>query len=408
MVGSAPSAGALPVRLPSLTGLRWIGAMLVFGFHAGTLGIVADPGLRKVVAWLFTLGLSGVQFFFVLSGFVLVWSARPGDRAVTFWRRRFAKIFPNHLVMWAAVILLGLYWADPLDLRVAAVNLLLVQAWIPTPGWFYSINTVSWSLSCEAFFYFCLPLVLPLVRRARTWSLYAVVVTMPLLILAMWPAQTLLPEADRWWFTQVFPLVRSFEFWMGVAAAELLRRGRWRGPGVGLSIVIFLVAWVAAMEWIRAELWTTLLAVVYVLVITAAARADVRGTWSPWRARPLVWLGEVSFAFYLVHVFLVQTVRRFTDTAAGLPGWWGPLAVLGYLLASLLVAWLMFRYIETPAMRWLGPRRHHQPTADRPPADPSGHTTVPPRPRPPVDDPIPVAVPGRAGGAADSPAPADG
>lgn len=379
MVGAAPERGAAhPVRLPSLTGLRWIGAMLVFGFHVGTLGIIADPGHREVVAWLFTLGLSGVQFFFVLSGFVLVWSARPQDRAVTFWRRRFAKVYPNHLVLWAAVILLGLYWADPLDLRVATVNLLLVQAWVPTSGWFYSVNTVSWSLSCEIFFYLCLPLVLPLLRRMRPWMLYAVIVAMPLLILAMWPAQQLVPEADRWWFTQVFPLVRSLEFWMGVAAAELMRRGCWRGPGVPGSSLIFLVAWVAAIELIPGQFWTALLAAVYVLVITAAAQADVRGTWSPWRSRPLVWLGEVSFAFYLVHVFLVLTVRRFTGTAAGFPGWWGPLAAVGYLLGGLLLAWLLFRFVETPAMRWLGPPRR------RPPDDARGGSAPDPAGPPPV------------------------
>ncbi|GAA0370266.1 acyltransferase [Micromonospora gifhornensis] len=349
---------ALASRLPSLTGLRWIAALLVFGFHAGTMRIIAEPDYQAVVGKVFTLGLSGVQFFFILSGFVLVWSARPEDSRRRFWRRRFAKIYPNHVLLWALAIGAAVWFADPINPVAALENLFLLQAWDPRPGYFYSVNNVSWSLSCELFFYLCLPLVLPLVRRARPWHLWAVVIAVPLLILALWPAQTLVPEQSRWWFTQVFPLVRSLEFWMGVAAAELMLRGRWRGPGLPLASLIFVGTWVVAAEWIRAEFWAALLAAAYILVIAAAADADVRGRRSPLRSRPMVWLGEVSFAFYLVHVFVIMTILRVTgDWGTGLPGWWGPAAVIGFLALTLGLAALVHRFVEQPMMRRLAPRR---------------------------------------------------
>ncbi|MFY1575414.1 acyltransferase family protein [Verrucosispora sp. WMMD703] len=353
---TAPSERTDADRLPSLTGLRWIAALLVFGFHAGTMRIIAEPGPQAVVGEIFTLGLSGVQFFFILSGFVLVWSARPGASRRRFWRRRFAKIYPNHLVLWALAMLAMLWFADPINPVAALENLLLVQAWDPRPGHFYSVNNVSWSLSCELFFYLCLPLVLPAVRRARPWLLWAVVIAVPLLILALWPGQALVPESDRWWFAQVFPLVRSLEFWMGVAAAELMLRGRWRGPGLPVASLIFVLTWVAASQWIPAEFWAALLAAAYVLVIAAAADADVHGRRSPLRSRTMVWLGEVSFAFYLVHVFVIMTILRLTgDWGTGLPGWWGPLAVIGFLLLTLGLAALLHRYVEQPMMRRLAP-----------------------------------------------------
>src|SRR6185312_9659478 len=100
--------------------------------------------------------------------------------------------------------------------------------------------------------------------------------------------------------TQVFPLVRSLEFWLGVAAAELMLRGRWRGPHLPVSLLVFVGAWaVCAAEWVPAPMWTTVLAVAFILVIAAAADADVTGAWSPFRNRPLMWLGEISFAFYM-------------------------------------------------------------------------------------------------------------
>ncbi|MFF5177948.1 acyltransferase family protein [Micromonospora sp. NPDC000316] len=351
-------------RLPSLTGLRWIAALLVFGFHAGTMRIIAEPDYKAVVDAVFSLGLSGVQFFFILSGFVLVWSARPGDSRRAFWRRRVAKIYPNHLVLWAAALLVAWWFADPVLPAAALENLLLLQAWDPRPGWFYSINTVSWSLSCEFFFYLCLPLALPLLRRARPAVLWTLIVALPLLILALWPAQQLVPEVSRWWFTQIFPPVRSLEFWLGAVAAELMRRRLWRGPGLTAATVIFVATWVVAAQWIRAELWTTLLAVAYLLVITAAADADVRERRSPWRSRPLVWLGEVSFAFYLVHVLVMTSVLRWSgDWGTGFRGWRGPAVVLGFLVVSLALAGLLHRFVETPLMRRLAPRRTPRPAA---------------------------------------------
>ncbi|MER6595133.1 acyltransferase, partial [Micromonospora purpureochromogenes] len=352
----APTATAS--RLPSLTGLRWVAAMLVFGYHAGTMRIVGEQDYQAVVGGVFTLGLSGVQFFFILSGFVLVWSARDGERRRDFWRRRLAKIYPNHVLTWVAALLVMWWFADTIVPRAALESLLLVQAWDPTPGYFYSINTVSWSLSCELFFYLCLPLVLPALRRARAGLLWAVVAAVPLLIVALWPGQALVPEESTWWFTQIFPVVRSLEFWLGVAAAELMRRGRWRGPGLPLASLIFVVTWVVAALWIRAELWAAILSVAYILVITAAADADVRGLSSPWRHRRMIWLGEVSFAFYLVHVLVMVTVLRATGhLGVGLPGWWGPLAVLGFLAVNLVLAALLHRWVETPMMGRLAPRR---------------------------------------------------
>ena len=111
-------------RLPSLTGLRWLAAFIVFGFHIGTLGVIHRPpsppggptnrGGQLLRSWeaVFGQGDIGVAFFFVLSGFVLTWVAKPTDTRTAFWRRRVAKIYPNHMVTWAIVIGITLFWGD--------------------------------------------------------------------------------------------------------------------------------------------------------------------------------------------------------------------------------------------------------------------------------------------------------
>lgn len=92
-----------PAALPSLTGMRFLAAALVFLAHMSAVRMFTDQQLNKDVDTYFgTLGSIGVTFFFILSGFVLTWSARTDDRPRLFWRRRLAKIYPTHFVTWAA------------------------------------------------------------------------------------------------------------------------------------------------------------------------------------------------------------------------------------------------------------------------------------------------------------------
>ncbi|MDR3082791.1 MAG: acyltransferase, partial [Streptomyces sp.] len=152
-----PEPASLPL-LPSLTGLRWVAALLVFGLHVRNFGYFSGFGDR-IATWAFGAGASGVSFFFVLSGFVLTWSVRPNDRTLAFWRRRFARIFPVHLVT-AVIALLMAYLlahqAKPTATQTLA-NFLLVHSW--WRPWWQTLNPVSWSLACEAFFYAAFPLL---------------------------------------------------------------------------------------------------------------------------------------------------------------------------------------------------------------------------------------------------------
>jgi peptidoglycan/LPS O-acetylase OafA/YrhL len=90
--------------LPSLTGARFIAAVLVFLFHSMAVYPLVSPGAHRTQTTLFSpAGFTGVTFFFVLSGFVLTWAMRPNDTAARFWRRRFFKIYPTHLLTFAAL-----------------------------------------------------------------------------------------------------------------------------------------------------------------------------------------------------------------------------------------------------------------------------------------------------------------
>ncbi|MFE2753288.1 acyltransferase family protein, partial [Actinosynnema sp. NPDC059335] len=87
------------------------------------------------------------------------------------------------------------------------------------------------------------------------------------------------------------------------------------------------------------------------LLIPAVAVADVTGARSPFRNRTAVLLGEVSFAFYLVHQVVMRVAEVARPHDLGLAGAVGIAGAL--LVASLVAAWLLHRLVERPAQRRL-------------------------------------------------------
>ncbi|GAU67581.1 putative acyltransferase [Streptomyces sp. NBRC 110611] len=351
-----------PGRLPSLTGLRFLAAAMVFFGHAfaDPLSKVAAPGFLAVL-W-YRAGSFGVSFFFILSGFVLAWSARAGDRPVRFLRRRLLKVYPNHLVTFGCTAVL-LWWTGR-SLAGWLPNLLLVQSWVPDFGVINSVNTVSWTLSCEVFFYAAFPLLMRWTGRIRPERLWhAALGTVAGVVAVPWLAQ-LLPARPRvappldfsfvqWWFVNFAPPVRVLEFVLGILLARIVLSGRWirlpRGRAAALVALSYVVALAVPYLFGVAAVGVVPLG----LLIASVAVADTQGESGLLAGRTMTWLGEISFAFYLVHRPLLIAVSGVP--AAGAAAGMG-IAVLVFAVA-VLVAWALYAGVERPVMRrWAVPR----------------------------------------------------
>lgn len=352
---------APPTRLPSLTGLRFLAAFVVFGFHLHAGGLFTGTGAEGVLDAVFGQGATGVGFFFLLSGFVLTWSAREGTPARTAWRRRAAKVLPNHVVVWV-VALAGLAWVGGVSPVAGVLGLFLLQAWVPVQSVYFGVNTPAWSLSCEAAFYAAFPLLLRLVDRVparRLWALaiglMAAVVLVPVVALPM-------PGDLEYWFVYVFPVTRALEFALGMVLARIVRAGRWVRLGFLQAGALAVVGYVVSGRLPGTFGYVAGTVVPLALLIPAAAVADITGARSPWRGRVAVLLGEVSFAFYLVHQVVIRTVE------AGPGPHDGDLAqAIGLSVAllgvSLGLAWLLHRLVELPVQRRLLRARPVRPAA---------------------------------------------
>jgi peptidoglycan/LPS O-acetylase OafA/YrhL len=337
--------------LPSLTGMRWVAAFMVFAYHIRNFGYFGGQGGR-IMNWAFGAGACGVSFFFILSGFVLAWSARPHDRSRAFWRRRVARIYPVHLATTALTVLLACTLVPSLrpgSLPESLANLALVSAW--KQDWWQTLNPVSWSLTCEAFFYAVFPALHAILRRLGPRALTGVVAANVVLVIA-WPWAN--ERYHLGWWLPHFPLTRLPEFILGAAAARLVQLGAWRGPGLDASMAMTLIGYflIGQLPGPYGTAACTVLGLT--CLICAAARADLGvAPSSLWRHPWLVRLGEWSFAFYMIHILVLRTGEQLFGTNPQLALGSALAATLAAFLVSLTLAWALYQAVERPGRRLL-------------------------------------------------------
>lgn len=388
------SADATRTRpaLPSLTGARWWAAFAVFLLHA-LVFLPVYPFQKSELfrhlhqAMPMQLGAAGVTFFFVLSGFIIYWSFRPGSSVRRFYRRRVLKIYPTHLVAAVAFVLVA---SVPLTRPVVwAPDLALVHTWVPKWSTVGGLNVPSWSLGAEMLFYLCFPLALPLVRRVRPERVLWVMAGLLLAIVALhaayflwvpgpkgienafaprlvpgeaspffelhaspaWFAQPDIPVAQSYWLSYIFPLSRLPEFFLGVLAARLVLEGRWRNTRLSPPLLALAVAYAAT--WVvpvNFKMSALLLAPMTAVVATLAARdlAGIRGLNASTR---MVWFGNISFAFYLIQFPVMVLVTRLLigGRQFGPVGWLGFAALC--LVLSTAAAAAIYHGVDAPLMR---------------------------------------------------------
>lgn len=333
-----PVDGNAAAKIESLTGLRAVAAALVFLMHLQVL----------------PRGYLGVDLFFALSGFVLchVYHAQfaTGIRGYRrFMALRLGRLYPAYLVV-LALWLSALAAADILNLPhetqtqhgllvFSVAYALMVQAW----GLFaiHDFNRPAWSVSVEWLLYLVFPLLVrPLLRLRRLEAVLLVAV----LLIAVRVA--LLQGTDDARFTDIGRGVCGFLLGMLV----------WRAGSGGLSAraagVLADGGMIALMALMILPGTHALIDhaafVVMVLLIFGLARQS--GLIASLLSRPLpVYLGEISYGFYLLQILMLAAVWAGWDwlsleTFAPRRIWFGPVAAI----ATLIAATAIYHLVERP------------------------------------------------------------
>jgi peptidoglycan/LPS O-acetylase OafA/YrhL len=289
----------LHAPLPALTGIRAFAAYAVVLWHATLFVDQLYPGLRH--------GYMGVDLFFMLSGFILSYVhgeefRQPGlGRYARFLALRLGRIWPAYIVALLFVVMPQAvreqWWRDPShpENAVFVAHFFMLQNWgIVRPDHF---NWPGWSVSAEWMLYLVFPVFLAVfgaVRRAAApWLMAALLLALALIANSAGERGVNL--------TGPLGLVRgACEFSIGVMLWRLYRnavvaawRWDWIGSAAGAALVVatlILPSWTNADYLIVALMPPLLLTLAYGQGPLARLCAS----------RPLLFLGEISYAVYLV------------------------------------------------------------------------------------------------------------
>jgi peptidoglycan/LPS O-acetylase OafA/YrhL len=380
-------------RLPTLTSLRFFAASHVFCFHLLAFKIVTGRSLFRAIA---SIGYVGVSLFFVLSGFILVYTYAGREvKAGEFWRARFARIYPAYVfsllvtLPWFLYAVFHAHWQvvpwPVAHLKLAMLlQIALLHAWVPPAALVW--NAVSWSLSVEAFFYLLFPYLLKWFARVSCVWLIALGALCWLATLAITGTYTILnPDGlsrinsdsyNAFWLSVVKfnPLVRLPEFLIGMACGFHFLRAR-ANPKLALPLVCSGLLGFAVVAYLSDRvpypmLHTSVLAPAFAIVIYGLAlRPSLPATLN---LRPMVLLGDASYSFYLLHSFLLWIC--FFGLNLGFRQW----GIGGVLLCFAITCGLsifIYLFLEQPMRRRLrGERKSAVARSARP--CPSGQAVV--------------------------------
>lgn len=313
-------------RVHALTGLRIFAALAIVLLHLeGQL-------------WLPAGGFAGVQlnqgvgFFYVLSGFILQHSYRQRlgvERGITtaqFVALRFFRLWPCHVAVIG--LLIAASGKSTLDYYLLTYSseqlfaaIFLLQAWHPDLKVVFAINGPAWSISVEMFFYAMFPL---LCRETFKSPLGPMCIGAAITIAWLTTIWLYMPTGNFETLAGTNPLARIFEFSVGISTYEFFSRSKrhfWSGTLSELGALALAVISVATTPTVAylvgAKLglhlawWLGNCASFWTFAILIGVFFSQKGSVSRLVAsKPIAYLGEISFALYLVHQPVILYLAR--------------------------------------------------------------------------------------------------
>lgn len=336
-----------------LTSLRIFFALMVFGAHCYVLDTCFD-------AHFFKEGFVGVSFFFILSGFIIAYNyeAKLVEKMITkrtFWVARVARIYPLHLLTLAIAACLGGYvqYSDTADwLRHFAASAFLLQPFIPSADYFFSFNSPSWSLGCEQLFYFCFPLVIPFLHTRRNLSI-TLFICLLLMLAGMW----LTPDAQIKAYWYVHPITRLPDFLVGVLLYRVYQSVSNKKISYATAtcweagvIVCFFLFYLGAADVPKVYRYSCYywLPVSLLILVFALQKGGIARLLSH---RFLIIGGEISYSFYLIHLFVILTYSKMAVLYQWPTRWIVSVPII--FCITILLSLCSYYYFEKPANRWV-------------------------------------------------------
>lgn len=328
-----------------IDGFRAIAALGVVLFHytvRWTLPLDPHDHLPQAISLSgpFDYGWTGVELFFVISGFVILMTLDRSRSPMDFAIRRVARLWPMLIVatILAAAIVDTI---GPRDWRVSWTDDILTMLTIHPPG-HRLVDGVVWTLGVEIRFY---AIVCALHALVRSGVIKAMLLVQSIAFVAF-----VVHRFDALSWTLCDGYLPYFLFGM-CCYALWAARGESRAAAVGLAVTAILILVSPFVRFPSGVAGGPLGFDVANVAILALFGLFVVGSpiVRPFASPPLRRLGEASYALYLIHQTAGISVLIAT-TRAGVPLWIAMPVVLSAVIGLSLV---FFRFIELPAKTWL-------------------------------------------------------
>ncbi|WCP13134.1 hypothetical protein sphantq_01551 [Sphingobium sp. AntQ-1] len=321
MDGSLRSRG----RLTEMDALRGIGALCVLIFHYSTRFHELFPQAAHV-PFSFPGGNYRVLLFFTISGFAIFFTLDRIRTVADFVVNRFARLYPAYLV--AMLLTLGIeYLAQATQLLVGPVAILANFTMLQGFAFMPEVDGAYWTLTVEIAFYFCMVAIWKFVGIRRLEPVLALWLAVRWLFW-LWPD---MPER----IIMLLVLRYTPFFVIGMLAYRL-----WSGQRTLAQQAPY--AALALLSIATMETWDV---TIVGCVLMAAFLALIHGHLRFLSLRPLVWLGGISYSFYLIHQH-VGFVVMLEFAKAGYSPWLGFAAAFA---VALTLGTVINRVVERPA-----------------------------------------------------------
>ncbi|MCD2517738.1 acyltransferase [Massilia sp. G4R7] len=371
----APSTDTRP-KLAWIQALRGVAVLFVVLTHARYYFL--DTPTWPLAEQLLRPGAMGVDLFFVISGFIMVYTTRhvagtPRD-AFDFLVRRFARIWPLYAVItlaWLTVAHSGFGWLTNWPpFKALLLSLSFQPVDIENPLYFSASLPLGWTLNFEMYFYVVFGLCL--LAGRRRWLLLAGWILFTVLVIPALKRDLTLDVLTNFRFSIAYlnlvtnPII--LEFLAGVAIGWLYLQDWFalRSQTVARHLVFLALALAAWASWGTLvnfhgpKQWGAVVA----LMVLALALASKTIELAP--PRVLVWLGTISFSLYLTHTTTQLLATRAVEAIGGDTHGWSHVLLTTALAISVAAA--VYHYLEqrlsdltATALRRLGSRLGSRP-----------------------------------------------
>ena len=342
--------------IDNVQAVRGIAVIIVVFFHLAVMDRLYGGG--KLVHPVFYLGTAGVDIFFVISGFIMVYTtyAKFDDPGYvrTFAIRRITRIVPLYWLLSALVFCFSLFYPNMIN-KSAGFKVDVVASFFFLPSHILPLVPVGWTLNYEMYFYFVFALFILFVPRK--WLGYALAVwCISAFVLGPNPPAAALAESP-WWGQTFSPFV--FEFCAGALIGLMFFSGV-RGLSITTSLIAlvwFAVALVALQYYRPGEEHNPLIRVLAygppsALLIYGVTMLELQREFK--LPGFLVRFGDASYSIYLTHTLVMHFIGKFL---------WSRLAGSDHLMynfffgalglvASILVGFACYQLVELRFIRW--------------------------------------------------------